>query len=158
MKFNLINKIYLLIVIIALTVDLIIFKGNSGLLVMATLPVAVIAMFCFIVGQFSKIIDRKIFFFNWINGCVLVLLGFICFPTKDSELVFTYAMLITSPPASLLLGLNPNIATGFSTSALISRALLRYILLIQMLLSQWKVRKMLILKSLKSIRQRCKIS
>lgn len=153
MKFNLINKIYLLIVIAALTVDLIIFKGNSGLLVMATLPVAVITMFCFIVGQFSKIIDRKIFFFNWITGCVLVLLGFICFPTKDSMLVFTYAMLITSPPASLLLGLTPNIASGFSTSALILNALLAWGICItaaclQWLFVQWLVSKIRKSKSL----------
>lgn len=152
-EINLISKIYLFIVIVALTIDLIIFKGNSGLLVMATLPVSVIAMFCFIVGQFSKPILRKTFFFNWIVGCVLVLLGFICFPTKDSTLVFTYSMLITSPPASLLIGLIPNIVPNINTFTLIPGALLAWSICItagclQWLFVQWLVSKIRKSKSL----------
>lgn len=153
LKINLISKMYLLIVIIALTIDLIIFKGNSGLLVMVTLPIAVIAMFCFFAGQFGKTIFRKTFFFNWIVGCILVLLGFICFPTKDSTLIFTYAMLITSPPASLLIGYIPNIVTSINTFALIPGALIVWSICItaaclQWLFVQWLVSKIRKSKSL----------
>lgn len=148
-KIDTVQKLYIGIVLLALVVDggLFLYAGErNATLVLATLPVAFIAMCCFIIGQLSKPSMARRLFVNWLIGSFLVLVGFLTYVTKDAELIFGYAMLMTSPPASIVLGLTSNIASGFSTSALILRAFLAWSICItaaclQWLFVQWLVSK-----------------
>ncbi len=100
--------VYALICVLAVAFDL--FTDRSyGALMLAVLPISLVALACLLVGPW---LDGKRQFIakrDWLIGALLVLFISIVFASlgaeqaKTGELIFTYAVLIISLPASLAL-------------------------------------------------------
>lgn len=123
---------YALVVGAAVIVDFITDR-SGGAFVVATLPIALVAVVCFMVGQLSAKIDEKRFLSYWLIGAVLILLGFLCFASKggdapkEGELIFTYAMLLSMPPASFVLPLIPSVSEGHSLNDVMLRSVVEWL-------------------------------
>lgn len=101
---------YTLICILALGFDLLTDR-SFGALMLAVLPISLVALGCLLVGPWLQgersLIARR----DWFVGALLVLLISIAFArlgadqAKTGELIFTYAALILALPGSLLLPL-----------------------------------------------------
>lgn len=128
-NFGWVAGLYLSIGIIAIAFD--IFGDRSGGAVsLASIPIAALAMGCFLIGQFCKGPLSKLLFVNWLFGAILVFAGLIYIgihgasALKDGELVFTYAMLMIAPPASFVLPFFSNTISGFDFISVALRALI----------------------------------
>lgn len=134
--------IYVAIALAATLIDLLTDR-SGGSFSLATLPIAILAAGCFAVGQVAAKDDVKRHFSNWLLGAVLVLLGLVVFAMrggdapKDGELIFTYAMLLTAPPASFALPLAPSTSTGHALSDVLLRSLIGWFFCVAMGVMQW---------------------
>lgn len=134
--------IYAAIAFAATVIDLLTDR-SGGAFSLATLPIALLAAGCFVFGQVMAKDDVKIHFSNWLIGAVLVLFGLVVFAMKggdapkDGELIFTYAMLLTAPPASFVLPLAPSISTGHALNDVLLRSLIGWLFCVAMGLIQW---------------------
>lgn len=100
--------VYALICILALGFDL--FTDRSfGALMLAVLPISLVALGCLLVGPWLEGGRRFVAARDWFVGASLVLLISIAFGSlgadqaKTGELIFTYAALVMAMPASLVL-------------------------------------------------------
>lgn len=116
---------------------------SGGSFSLATLPIALVAAGCFVAGQGTEKKDVKRHLSNWLLGEILVLLGLVVFAMrggdapKDGELIFTYAMLMTAPPASFVLPLSPSTGAGHALNDVLLRSLTGWFLCVAMGIFQW---------------------
>ena len=146
---HLVPSIYATVVGAAMFIDLLTDR-SGGALSLVTLLIAVIAAVCFIYGQVSTRVAAKRVFALWAIGMLLVLLGLLAFAAKggdapkDGELIFTYAMIISAPPASLLLPLVSSSTAGHSFGDVMARAVVTWIFVVACgWLQWWMVRTLL---------------
>lgn len=125
---------------------------SGGSFSLATLPIALLAAGCFVVGQVSAKGNVKRHFSNWLLGVALVLLGLVVFAMKggdapkDGELIFTYAMLLTAPPASFVLPLTTSIGTGHMLNDVLLRSLVGWCVCVATGAIQWSAVRWLMRK------------
>lgn len=99
--------VYILIIAAAVIVDLGTDR-SGGALILAALPISVVAFVVAIVGQWRMKGLRTPEFANWLAGSVLILALAEYFASGGSEAasvgadVFTYAMLALAPPSSFV--------------------------------------------------------
>jgi hypothetical protein len=133
---------YAAIVAAAILIDLLT-DQSGGSLSLATLPIALVAAGCFVVGQVTAKDGGKKHLSNWLLGELLVLLGLVVFAIqggdapKDGELIFTYAMLLSAPPASFVLPLAPSPSTGHALNDVLLRSLIGWCFCVGMGVTQW---------------------
>jgi hypothetical protein len=134
--------IYTAIVVAAILIDLLT-DQSGGSFSLATLPIALVAVSSFVVGQVTAKDGGKKHLSNWLLGEVLVLLGLVVFAMKgggapkDGELIFTYAMLLSAPPASFVLPLAPSPSTGNALNDVLLRSLIGWSFCVAMGVTQW---------------------
>lgn len=98
----------LAIMLIALSMDML-GDRSFGLVMVATIPVALVAMGCLLIGPFVSASGQRRALGNWLASAGLVLTMALMFysrgaeQAKDGELIATYACLLMSFPASLTL-------------------------------------------------------
>lgn len=134
--------IYIGIVLVAVVIDLATDR-SGGAISIATLPIALVAASYFLAGQIKAGVERRRQFVSWLLGALLVFLGLVVFAarggdaSKDGELIFTYAMLLVAPPASLLLPFSPLNSTGHALNDVLLRSLSGWIFCIVLGVIQW---------------------
>lgn len=144
-------SMYATVVVVAILIDLLT-DGSGGVFSLATLLVAVVAAVCFVVGQISIRLDAKRVFAYWVMGMLLILSGFVAFAAKGEaapkagELIFTYAMLISAPPVSLLLPFVPSFNTGHAFGEVVTRAVVTWIFVVGCGGLQWAIVRALVRK------------
>jgi hypothetical protein len=135
---------YATIVFVAAVLDLLTDR-SGGAFSLVTLPIALLAAAYFVIGQVIAKEGGKKYLSGWLLGEVLVLLGLVVFAMKggnapkDGELIFTYAMLISAPPASFLLPLAPSLSEGHVLNDVLLRSLIGWCFCVAMGIVQWIV-------------------
>lgn len=142
---------YATIVVAAILIDLSTDR-SGGALSLATLLVGVVAAVCFIAGQVSSRLDAKRVFSYWAIGMLLILLGLVAFAAKggdapkEGELVFTYAMLVSAPPVSLLIPFVPSSTMGHEFGDVVARTVVIWIFVAGVGSLQWAIVRTLVRK------------
>jgi hypothetical protein len=134
--------VYAGIAVVAYLIDL--FTDRSGgSFSLATLPTALLAACCFVVGQVTAKNNGNRYLSDWLLGAVLVFLGLVVFAMrggdapKDGEQIFTYAMLLAAPPASFVLPLAPSPSTGHALGDVLLRSVIGWSFCVAMGVIQW---------------------
>lgn len=133
---------YLMIVLVAAAIDFLTDR-SGGAFSLATLPIALLAMGCFLVGQVSAKDDVKRHSLNWLLGAALVFAGLVVFAAKGGdapkvgELIFTYAMLLIAPPASLALPWISLIGAGHEMPDVLLRSMVVWLFCVGAGAVQW---------------------
>ncbi|MEF9386000.1 hypothetical protein V4890_10275 [Ralstonia solanacearum species complex bacterium KE056] len=122
---------YFFIVAIALLFD-VLGDRSFGALMLATLPVALVAVVCLLVGPWLDAARQRLAVRAWFAGTGLVLVITAVFSSigseqaKTGELVFTYAGLLMSLPSSLVLPFVMNWAEPLLRDSFVLRLLVTW--------------------------------
>lgn len=148
---------YFFTVVVALALDFLTDR-SGGALSLCTLVISAISSGCFLIGQIVIIRPFRLYIY-WIVGKALIFAGLLAFAVKgadapkDGELVFTYAMLISSPPSSLLFPLLleffpllPEFSKGHDFDTVVARSAAAWIMVfflgnLQWIIVRWVTKK-----------------
>lgn len=151
-NFRIFLYLYIVIISVAFLVELL-GDRSFGAVMLSSLPIALLALLYLLVGPWLSKAGKKAAFGCWIVGALIILLIGIFFiqlgreQARDGELLFTYAILIMSFPASLLLPFAVMLTERIISGDIIQRVAFSWIICVLAGALQWRLAVVLQLMS-----------